>query len=77
LVLLSLAPGVVFDLAIGPWSGKLSGENALLRGLRNRLRRGNILRGDSDYSSDTELFREPALALIIMTPSAPTLAASM
>jgi hypothetical protein len=54
-VLLSLATGVVLDLAIGPWSGKLTGENALLRGLRNCLRRGYILLGDSYYSSYQEI----------------------
>ena len=54
-VLLSLATGAVLDLAVGPWSGKLSGENALLRGLRNCLQRGNILLGDSYYSSYQEV----------------------
>jgi hypothetical protein len=54
-VLLSLATGAVLDLAIGPWSGKLSGENALLRGLRNCLKPGNILLGDSYYSSYQEV----------------------
>ncbi len=54
-VLLSLATGAVLDLAIGPWSGKLSGENALLRGLRNSLKAGNILLGDSYYSSYQEV----------------------
>ena len=54
-VLLSLATGAVLDLAIGPWSGKLTGENALLRGLRNCLKRGNILLADSYYSSYQEV----------------------
>ena len=31
-VLLSLATGAVLDLALAPWSGKLTGENALLAG---------------------------------------------
>ena len=54
-VLLSLATGAVLDLAIGPWSGKLTGENALLRGLRSCLKRGNILLADSYYSSYQEV----------------------
>ena len=54
-VLLSLATGAVLDLAIGPWSGKRTGENALLRGLRICLKRGNILLGDSYYSSYQEI----------------------
>jgi len=54
-MLLSLATGAVRDLAIGPWSGKLTGENALLRGLRSCLKRGNILLGDSYYSSYQEV----------------------
>ena len=37
------------------WSGKLTGENALLRGLRNRLQRGSILLADSYYSSYQEV----------------------
>ena len=54
-VLLSLATGAMLDLAMGPWSGKLTGENALLRGLRNCLKRGNILLADSYYSSYQEV----------------------
>ena len=54
-VLLSLATGAMLDLAIGPWSGKLTGENALLRDLRNCLKRGNILLADSYYSSYREV----------------------
>lgn len=54
-VLLSLATGAALDLAIGPWSGKLTGENALLRGLRKCLKRGWILLADSYYSSYQEI----------------------
>jgi Transposase DDE domain len=54
-VLLSLATGAALDLATAPWSGKLTGENALLRGLRNRLTRGSILLADSYYSSYQEV----------------------
>jgi len=54
-VLLSLATGAVLDLAMAPWSGKLTGEGALLRGLRGRLARGSILLADSYYSSFQEV----------------------
>jgi Transposase DDE domain len=54
-VLLSLATGAALDLAIGPWRGKLTGENALLRGLRKCLKRGQILLADSYYSSYQEI----------------------
>jgi Transposase DDE domain len=54
-VLLSLATGAALDLAIGPWSGKLTGESALLRGLRNCLKRGTILLADRYYSSYPEV----------------------
>jgi Transposase DDE domain len=54
-VLLSLATGAALDLAISRWSGKLTGENALLRGLRGRLKRGDILLADSYYSSYQEI----------------------
>ncbi len=49
-VLFSLATGAALDLAIARWTGKLTGENALLRGLRGRLRRGDVLLADSYYS---------------------------
>lgn len=54
-VLLSLATGAALDLAIGPWCGKLTGESALLRGLRNCLKRGSILLADRYYSSYAEV----------------------
>lgn len=54
-VLLPLATGAMLDLAVAPWSGKLTGEHAPLRGLRDRPRRGDILLGDSYYSSYQEV----------------------
>jgi hypothetical protein len=54
-VLLSLATGAAMDLAIARFRGKLTGENALLRGLRGRLKRGDILLADSYYSSYQEV----------------------
>ena len=49
--LMSLATGVVTDLAIGPYLGKETGETALLRRLWDCLRRGEILLGDRFFSS--------------------------
>lgn len=54
-VLLSLATGAIRDSAVTRWAGKLTGENALLRGLRGRLKRGDILLADSYYSSYQEI----------------------
>jgi putative transposase len=45
-VLLSLATAMVCDLAIGPYSGKETGETALLRELLPRLEPGEILLAD-------------------------------
>ena len=41
--------GAALDLATARWSGKLTGENALLRGLRDRLTRGSNLRLADSY----------------------------
>ncbi len=49
--LVSLATGVVSDVAIGPYLGKETGETALLRRLWDCLRRGEILLGDRFFSS--------------------------
>jgi hypothetical protein len=54
-VLLSLATGAALDLAMARWAGKLTGENALLRGLRHRLREGDVLLADSYYCSYQEV----------------------
>jgi hypothetical protein len=54
-VLITLATGCVLDAALGAGKGKLTGEMALLRGLHGRLRKGDILVGDSYYSSFDEV----------------------
>src|SRR3954452_21781058 len=54
-ILLSLATGAALDLGIARTTGKLTGENALLRGLRGRLKPGEILLADSYYSSYPEV----------------------
>lgn len=50
-VLLSLATGMLKDLAIGPYTGKEQGETALLRQLLDRLEAGTILLADRYYCS--------------------------
>ena len=50
LVLFSLATGSVIECAIGPYSGKLTGENSLLRTLHSALRKGDVLVLDRYFS---------------------------
>jgi Transposase DDE domain len=54
-VLIFLATGSVLDAAIGPSKGKLTGEMALIRTLHSRLKPGDIMVGDSYYSSFDEV----------------------
>ena len=49
--IISLATGVLRDLAIGPYKGKETGEPALLRELLGRLKGGEILLGDRCFAS--------------------------
>ncbi len=50
-MLLSLATACVLDLAEGPYTGKLTGETALLRRLLTSLHKGEILVADRYYCS--------------------------
>jgi hypothetical protein len=50
-VLLSLATGMVKDMALGPYLGKETGETALLRSLLARFMPGDILLADRYYCS--------------------------
>jgi putative transposase len=50
-VLLSLATGMLGDMAMGPYTGKETGETALLRQLLSRFTRGDILLADRYYCS--------------------------
>lgn len=50
-VLFSLATAMVSGMAIGPYSGKETGETALLRELFSRLNAGDILLADRYYCS--------------------------
>jgi hypothetical protein len=49
--LISLATGVVRDLAMGPYEGKETGETALFRALWDGLAAGEIVLGDRSFSS--------------------------
>jgi hypothetical protein len=49
--LISLATGVVRDLAMGPYQGKETGETALFRTLWDGLESGEIVLGDRIFSS--------------------------
>lgn len=49
--ILSLATGVVFDLAIAAYKGKLTGEHALLRQLLHCFVTGDVALADSYYCS--------------------------
>ena len=50
-VLLSLASGMLADMAMGPYAGKETGEAALLRSLLGRFKRGDLLLADRYYCS--------------------------
>ena len=54
-VLLSLACGAVLDLALGPLTGKRSGENALFRALHDRLEEGDVVLADRQFASYFEI----------------------
>lgn len=49
--IISLATGVVRDLAMGPYKGKETGETALFRSLLNRLGAGEIVLADCYFGS--------------------------
>jgi len=49
--ILSLATACIMDLAIGPYSGKETGETALLRSMLDSLRAGDIVVADRFYCS--------------------------
>ncbi len=50
-VLISLATGLVRDLAVGPYQGKETGETALFRQLWDRLKAGEVVLGDRYFAS--------------------------
>jgi putative transposase len=50
-VLLSLATGMLKDMALGPYAGKETGETALLRELLDRFQPGDVLLADRYYCS--------------------------
>ncbi len=50
-VIISYLTGALLDFAIGPYSGKKTGEHALLRQLMSSFKRGEIVLGDCYYPS--------------------------
>jgi putative transposase len=50
-VVMSLATAAIQDLAIGPYAGKKTGENALLRGILDSLKPGEVAVFDRYYCS--------------------------
>ena len=50
-VLLSLATGMLADMALGPYTGKETGETALLRQLFDRFKPGDVVLADRYYCS--------------------------
>jgi hypothetical protein len=48
---LSLATGAIHDLKIGPYAGKETGESALLRGMLDGLKEGDVAVFDRHYCS--------------------------
>jgi len=65
--LLSFATAMVDAVAIGPYSGKETGETALLRELFGRLRRGDVLVGDRYYCSYFMICLLKALGVDVVT----------
>lgn len=49
--LISLATGVVSDLALGPYKGKETGETALFRAILDGIKAGEIVLGDRYFAS--------------------------
>jgi DDE family transposase len=54
-VVFSLAVGTVLDAAVGPFSGKRTGEPALFRGLHACLQPGDVVLADRGYCSYFEI----------------------
>jgi hypothetical protein len=54
-VVFSLGVGTVLDAAVGPFTGKQTGEPALFRSLHGRLQRGDVLLSDRYYCSYFEI----------------------
>ena len=50
-VITCLETGALMDAAVGPYEGKLTGETSLLRKIMNSLNKGDLLLGDSLYST--------------------------
>jgi len=66
-VLFSLATAMITDLELGPYSGKETGETALLRELFGRLEAGDVLLADSYYGSYFMICLLSAIGVDIVT----------
>jgi len=55
LAVFSLATGTILDAALGPFSGKETGETALFRSLHHHLRPGDVVVGDRYFCSYFEI----------------------
>lgn len=66
-VLLSLSTAMVSGMALGPYSGKETGETALFRELLNALNKGDILLADRYYCSYfmIALLREAGIDVVV------------
>lgn len=51
MAIISLATGAILDVAVGPYSGKGTGEHGLLRQLLSAFKVGDIVLGDCYYAS--------------------------
>lgn len=67
LVLFSLAVGTVIEAAISPYSGKLTGENSLLRTLHCALKEGDVLVLDRYFSGwfDIALLQRRGIDVVV------------
>jgi hypothetical protein len=67
LVLFSLAVGSVIEAAISPYSGKLTGENSLLRTLHSTLKEGDVLVLDRYFSGwfDIALLQQRGVDVVV------------
>lgn len=66
-VMFSLAVGRVIERAMGPYEGKQTGENSLLRTLRDRLEPGDILLLDRYFCGwfDLALWKQRGVDLVV------------
>jgi putative transposase len=66
-VVFSLAVGTVLEAAIGPYAGKQTGENSLLRSLHDALIPGDVVLGDRCFSGwfDVALLHQRGVDVVV------------